>query len=290
MHTLEKEYAPASLEKTAERLPAETLEIFDQSESFISELQTSASFIDTAQKFRIETDESAPHFSAPDYWEAVRFVAEQEIDQGNYVGNDSLLQAMRIAAAAPDFIYKQQLLDTDTLSPQKKKRAKTDTSAFNGYLRDFVADNLDTPFRGFSSLLAYSASKGIPKDMIETAGTSMSAALVGVRTEVGFEQKATRANLNWQRGDAAQDLKGIDYIVEGIPVDIKTSLKSVHKDKDDLSEAAYKISTDKQVTLYPYDDAKNDYPNQTFRVTEEKLQAKSYQLAIDFYVLKQKLA
>jgi len=278
-------------ERRTERLDPATIELFDQASEFIDSLQTSESFVETAQKFHVELDETSARYNAPDYWNAVRFVALQEIEKGNYVGDPSLLNAMRITASAPSFIHSLTQIESPGINKRVKERLKLEISSFNGYLRDFVADNLDTPIESFSELLSDVASEGIDKNMITAASESIRVSLAGVRTEVGFEQKATRANLHWERGTAAQDLKGIDYVVEGIPVDIKSSLEGVFKNKSDsVIDKAYRIGFGGHVTLYPYDRVDTDYPDNTFRVTEDNLEQKSFQLARDFYIIKQELA
>jgi len=291
MSLLEKQHTQTTPEHDVERLSPHTVELFQQADDFVDDLQMSDTFLLVAQRFHVEVDEASPRYSAPEYWNTVRFVAEQEISAGNYVGDPSLLRAMHIAAAAPDFIHKQALLETEDLNQNKMERAKLDVSTFNGYLRDFVAENPDTSFDSFIELLTAVASEGISKHMVESAKESMKIALVGVRTEFGFEQKATRANLKWVRGTAAQDLKGIDYIVEGLEVDIKSSLEGVYKNKSDsIIDKAYRIGFNRHVTLYPYDNVRSDYPDGTFRVAEENLVSKSQQLARDFFVMTRELA
>ena len=281
MSMLEKERITS---RGAEQLSPQTLETFSDAEELILDLQDSPAFAMALEHYNAPFDDTTPK-----YWEVLRTVTERSINLGNYADNDQLTKAMRIAAAAPDAAYKQYELQTSqNLTRAEREHLVRGASTFNDYLRDYVVDNLDLPFSKFSLLLVESASKGLDQSRIIAASQAMKATLTGIRTEIGLEQKADTASLSWRRGTTEEDLRGIDYIIEGIPVDIKSSLHDVIDAKHDSNITKPYFIKNGKVTLFPYEYTK-DYNANTFRISDNILMQRSEQLARDIVDIKQSL-
>jgi len=283
MPVLEKEQiTPAS----PEQLSPHTQETFSDAEELVLDIQDSPAFAEILEQYNIPFDDTTS-----EYWEAVRFVTEKSIKLGEYADNTPLLQAMRIVAATPDAAYKQYFLDNAEayqLDYETRQSYVRDVSMFNDRTRDYLADNLDTPFDQFSLLLTESASKGIDQQLIQPVAFGMKARLKGIRAELGLEQKAAAAGISVQRGTTEQDLKGIDYIIDGVPFDIKSSLHDVVANRGANIDKPYFIKGGK-VTLFPYDYAQ-DYEAGSFRIKEDVIQERARQLALDIGAIKKKLA
>src|SRR5690606_1045722 len=88
-------------------------------------------------------------------------------------------------------------------------------SRFNQLTRTYLGDNLDINFDTFSRFLVDSANLGA--DMVDGAYNFINMSLVGIRTELGFEQKAAAAGLKVNRGNDLDDINGVDYRVESVP-------------------------------------------------------------------------
>ena len=51
----------------------------------------------------------------------------------------------------------------------------------------------------------------------------------GVKIEMGFELAIDRTNISWYPATPIQDAKGVDYIVNGVPIDLKRSYSSAQE-------------------------------------------------------------
>ena len=51
----------------------------------------------------------------------------------------------------------------------------------------------------------------------------------GVKIEMGFELAIDRTNISWYSATPIQDAKGVDYIVNGVPIDLKRSYSSAQE-------------------------------------------------------------
>jgi hypothetical protein len=272
---------------TPERLSSPTIQLFNDAEELILDIQDSPAFAQTLEKHSIAFDDTTS-----DYWQAVRFVTEDSIKNGHYVDNKPLVQAMRIVAATPDAAYQQYFLDNASdygLNYETRQNCVYAMSTFNDLLRDYVESHLDTPFDSFSLLLTESASKGIDRSLIHPTALSMKATLKGIRTEVGLEQKAAAAHLSFRRGTTDEDMRGVDYIIDGIEVDVKSSLRSLSDaSHDSLLDKAYFIKG-KKATLFPYD-YPADYKNGSFHIKESVIEDRAHQLAKDITAIKKLVA
>ena len=280
MTQLTKEYPATS---SVEQLSPQMLDHFSTAEELIRDIQDSPAFAEALETSGIPFDDTSS-----DYWEAVRSVTERSIKLGEYVDNKPLLLAVRIAAATPDAAYKQFYLDNAKeydLDAATCYNFKYELSIFNDRLRDYVIENLDTPFQALSLLLTESASKGIDRSLIEPVAASMQVRLKGIRTEIGLEQKAATAGLAFRRGTTEEDLKGIDYVIDAVKVDVKSSLHDmVAASHNSLPDKAYFIHVDK-ATIFPYD-YPTDYEGNGFRIKADVLQERSDQLAKDINEIK----
>jgi len=272
---------------TAERLSPQTVELFSNADELILDLQDSPAFAKTLADYNIPFDDTTS-----EYWQAVRYVAENSINIGEYADNKPLLQAMRIAAAAPDAAFKQYFLNNAEeykIDYPTRQDYVYDVSRFNDTIRDYIGDNLDTPFDSFSLLLAESASKGVDRSILQPVAIGMKETLKGVRTELGLEQKAAAAGLAVRRGTTAEDMRGVDYVIDGVQIDVKSSLHSVlAASSDATAEKAYFIKN-KKATIFPYDYVQ-DYEHNTFRLKEEIVDQRAEQLAKDIKAIKKRLA
>lgn len=270
-----------------EQLSPQLLDHFSTAEELIRDIQDSPAFAKELEANGIPFDDTSSG-----YWEIVRSVTERSIKLGEYVDNKSLLSVTRIAAATPDAAYKQFYLDNAeeyNLDAATCYSFKYELSIFNDRLRDYIAENLDTPFQSFSLLLTESASKGIDRSLIQSVAAGMKVCLKGIRTEIGLEQKAAAAGLPFRRSTTDEDMKGIDYVIDGVKVDVKSSLH-------DIVAASHNSSPDKayfikgvKATIFPFD-YPTDYVGDSFRIDESVLQNRANQLAKDIQAIKKRIA
>lgn len=63
--------------------------------------------------------------------------------------------------------------------------------------------------------------------------------LIGMRNEVAFEQILIAADLDYEVGDEDDDAKGADFIINGIPVDVKASQFGVERSRQQARDHGY---------------------------------------------------
>jgi len=103
---------------------------------------------------------------------------------------------------------------------------KQEIIEFNHTLREVI--NAGASRFSFDELLAfmttmYEASGGETTLNFHNRARS---ALVGMRNEIAVEQVLIAAGVDYELGDAAQDAKGGDFIIDGVSIDVKTSEQS----------------------------------------------------------------
>jgi len=267
-----------------ERATRDTKEAFDAAGELVLDIQDNSVFISRLQERGIPYDDTLFEF-----WETVQSVAEDTLVDSPET--KEMNQVMRIVAAAPDAGIKQFILKDDSYLdyPTKREYVRT-TSEFNSLVRDYVSDNLDVPYATMAKLLTEAASRGIDPAFSGEVAENMEVILKGIRTELGFEQKMTAANIPFRRATTDEDLKGIDYVLKGdISIDVKSSLNEFLKSgADATSTKSYFVKSGRAI-LYPYD-APADYENGTFRMTDHALELKTPQLVKDIAGIKKSLA
>lgn len=103
-------------------------------------------------------------------------------------------------------------------------KCKDKVTEFNHTLREVI--NAGASRFGFDDLLAFMTTMQIAsggRENIEEFQQDARSALVGMRNEMAFEQLLIHAGIEYEIGTLEQDATGGDYIIEGVPVDVKAS-------------------------------------------------------------------
>jgi hypothetical protein len=106
-------------------------------------------------------------------------------------------------------------------------------SAFNGTLREII--NVGGNKFNFNELLAFMTNQHIAIGGHDTQDSFHELArthLVGARDECAVEQVLTVSGIDFERGTAEQDAVGGDFIVDGVPLDFKSSPAATAKGKE----------------------------------------------------------
>lgn len=134
--------------------------------------------------------------------------------------------AFMLFAAAPNYAINQARKNLH--GPNSKNLQAV--SGFNDLTRDFVTLHPELDKDLLSARLVESvAGSSIDNEFSDDAQLreAMDATVTGVRTESGTEQLFTYAGIPFKRGDTAQDLKGVDYLIPAgrytLELDVKSS-------------------------------------------------------------------
>jgi hypothetical protein len=122
-------------------------------------------------------------------------------------------------------------------------RCKEEVTEFNHVLREVI--NASASRFGFNDLLTFmttmqTASGG--REGIEEFQQDARSALVGMRNEMAFEQLLIHAGLDYEIGTLEQDAAGGDFIIEGIPVDVKASQAAADQARERSRSGGYDAS------------------------------------------------
>lgn len=263
---------------------------YETANEHVIELQDSELFQKHLEKYAIPFDDNLP-----EYWDAVSDVAHQYTKRGLSGESPEIDQLIVLAASAPSMVFNQYFLSEGEEHSKRHRgqflytrEQRNDQVArvgrFNDLARNYLGNDLDTDETSFAMFLADAANLGV--NMGNDAYYYINTTMIGIRTELGFEQKAKAAGLVAVRGSGVDDALGIDYRVEGVPIDIKTSLNAI-AEKDEDPTIAWKIKG-KRAIYYPYT-RPEDYVNNTFRVTDEVLKAQIPQIQLDIKAMQKAL-
>lgn len=171
----------------------------------------------------------------------------REIAQNNRTNPESepipspMAAAYSIAAKSGDFFAAQQKLDTLRMSRERLDRseflaARNEVIDFNHTLHDAL-DVIGNRYN-FHELLTF-----LDQSYATTSGgrgnklfhERMKEAIVGMRNELAVEQVLISEGIEYQLGTLEEDAKGGDFIISGVPVDVKSSFFSAEKAKREAS-------------------------------------------------------
>ncbi|MEO6109490.1 MAG: hypothetical protein ABIP50_00560 [Candidatus Saccharimonadales bacterium] len=280
---------------------SEVVNFFRGASDAVDALQDNPGFIGYMTQHNIAFDDTQEA-----YWDAVSFVANRSIElgaQGDPNGPEA--KAFALAARAPSFMFKQLALAADQehakatrkpgnregdhlLTRGVKDQYVESASNFNGMIRDFIESRIDMQSSTFTTLLTESANLGLDRNFVQKSAELMSGTVSGVRTELGFEQKLSAAGIRYRRGTTQDDVKGIDYIVEGVPIDVKSSLfKMLEEGKPEDQDKPFLFKNGKCI-YYPYE-TDRDYADGTFKLKEDSLVDRAQQISEDIEYFKRYL-
>lgn len=122
-------------------------------------------------------------------------------------------------------------------------RCKEEVTEFNHVLREVI--NAGASRFGFNDLLTFMTTMQVAsggREGIEDFQQDARSALVGMRNEMAFEQLLIHAGLDYEIGTLEQDAAGGDFIIEGIPVDVKASESAASQARDRSRSGGYDAS------------------------------------------------
>lgn len=274
-----------TLRPTIDQSTADLQEEFTQASEFVIEgIQDSPAFMQKLSESGVPYDDNDEG-----YWSTVRSVGLNTVDRGLAGPVESRkAKVFAVAASAPNFIYKQLWLSHDAETKKKtglpvldrdmNSEFKTHASDFNNRVRDLIAIDPAVNFNTLRSSISEAARNGIydnvasPQEIEKMINT----VLVGVRAELGFEQKLDALGEDYQRGTIAEDKMGIDYRMGGTLIDIKASMNKLLEAGIPESDKSYIINRGK-VVLLPFE-YPQDY-NGTFLINKDVLIARADALA-----------
>jgi hypothetical protein len=117
---------------------------------------------------------------------------------------------------------------------------KAQVIEFNHILSDII--NAGATKFNFDELLAFMvnmhAASGEQENTAEFY-TQAKNALTGMRNELAFEQVLMASGLDYELGNAEDDARGGDFIVEGVPIDVKSSEAAAEQAKKTARRGGY---------------------------------------------------
>lgn len=180
--------------------------------------------------------------------------------------------AFMLFAAAPHYAIHQA--QKNLYGPNDKNL--TVVSGFNDLVRNFTILHQEVDKDMLSARLVESvAGSGIDNEFVDDAELreSMDATIAGARTEVGLEQLFTYTGIPFKRGNTAQDLNHIDYIVpagrDTLDLDVKSSVKGTGSDSAPYTRIGplhYRL-----LRLF----GPGDFKGNSFKLREESLENKA---------------
>ncbi len=131
--------------------------------------------------------------------------------------------------------------------PPAIKRSFYDSKEQVGHFNDALIEVINSGASkfNFNELLTFMTTMHIAGGGSETAKdfhNEARMALIGMRNEVAFEQVLIYSGLDYRSGTSAEDGRGGDYIIEGVPVDIKSSEWSTKKAQEEARLGNYDAS------------------------------------------------
>lgn len=163
---------------------------------------------------------------------ALSVAHELEKDRGEY---DLDANLYKLIGELPSFFEHQQAINNLITTygsalaipphlKQEFRHHKAVLIPFNHTLREVI--NAGASRFNFNELLAFmttmhAASGG--SATISEFNNLVHKTLIGMRNEIAFEQILIASGLEYQAGDIAQDASGGDFIIEGVPIDVKAS-------------------------------------------------------------------
>lgn len=279
------------MQPTLETLPSkvdqetqQVIKLFADASESVIDIQDNKGFASFLEMHNIPYDDTLE-----EYWDAVQVVGNRLIELKQVMTEDGTTDAFKLAVGAPNVMFKELALAANEEQFKKTKKDIFDQKTrseyvevagkFNDDIRDFVSHRLDLNISTFTKLLTEAAEVGIAPEFVRKSAEITKQVVLGIRTELGFEQKMQAAGVQFRRGTPEEDAKGIDYVVEGVPIDVKSSLHKLLETGTPNESRPYFIKNGK-VTLFPYD-YDTDYQNNTFRIKQDVLELRAEQLKRD---------
>lgn len=164
----------------------------------------------------------------PVLWEVVAEVGYKQAKQGLAEGRLTEKEAMvaELVALTPDFIFSEVLLNSGQIPKHDEQRTKHRTSYFKCLIGDMVKAEPELNTKSVATALL-----GVARITLElpgvTIGNTLKSTIRGIQHELGFGQILGYTTCVFRPGTIAEDMHGIDYLVDGIGVDVKASLTEI---------------------------------------------------------------
>jgi hypothetical protein len=219
-------------------MPTQTKEHLLRPSFIVREIRASESYLE--DKTRVNKDETLTKDERMEAYQramakgALSIAHKIEAEQGSY---DLEANLFRLVGNLHSFYESSQKLeglretyDSPRDMPgdirQHFYNTKEKVTEFNHVLHEVI--NAGASRFNFSELLDFMTTMHITNGGESTAEDfhrEAKEALIGMRTEMAYEQALILAGIPYEVGDLAQDAKGGDFIVMGAPIDVKSSLE-----------------------------------------------------------------
>lgn len=150
----------------------------------------------------------------------------------------------RLVGELGDFYDDQRTLeslreqyDSPRFMPDSERQlfydAKENITQFNHTLREVI--NVGAAQFNFNDLLTFMTNMHIASNGRDTTGAfheQARTAIIGMRNEMAFEQVLISGDYDYELGSVEQDATGGDFIIEGVPIDIKASERTAEEARD----------------------------------------------------------
>jgi hypothetical protein len=207
--------------------------------SIIHNLTTSRPFVEQLANADIQElpPEDRRHFLG----RAMANAAIEKSEQfANVPGKDLEADMYSLIGCMPDFFESQRVLDDirekykhpHDVPPDIKQAvhgAKKNLIRFNHALHEVVNSGASAyDFDGLLDFMTTMHGVSHPESITEFRLYAKSA-LNGVRNEMAFEQILLANGIDYMQGTPEEDAMGGDFIIDGVPIDVKASLHKVEK-------------------------------------------------------------
>lgn len=202
---------------------------------FVTAIRTQEGFLESlpTENFRgMEPSKKREHLQRAIASSAFTIANEREQTHGD---SDLDAHLFRLVGSLGSFYEGAQTLDTlgqryrsrRDMSPgaaRKFATSKEDVISFNHTLREVI--NVGASKLSFDDLLQFMVKMHVEsggRESMQSFEQQARNRLVGMRDEMAFEQMLIAGDVNYRIGEPEEDAIGGDFIVEGIPIDVKSS-------------------------------------------------------------------
>lgn len=223
----------------------------------VNGITESDAFFDAA----IEGDLYVNDTSNPAYLELMGAMTKDYVGKRKDLFTPEQLVAIEAIGTAPYAMHQQKLLNQakEGLSREEIDHAKDTLVEHNGNLSKLLRAYPDTPIETLANNITLVAAEKL-QDKGALLHRDVSTHLRGMRMENTFEDIVSAARIPLRHGDAKEERRGIDFVVDmpgsrTLHVDIKKSLDEVagkHGNYDYQSGLTYARSRDGKFTFFPY--------------------------------------
>lgn len=220
--------------------PKRFIRVIQSQSEFATQLPTDRPFGE------LPPDQKQIHFQRAIASSAISIARRVERAKG---GHNVDVQLYTLIAELPTFYETKRTINSllDTYGdyahmPLEEKlrynKSKETQIAFNTTLREVI--NTGASKFNFNDLLTFMttmhAASGGRETTKEFYGFARES-LVGIRNEMAFEQVLMASGLDYEVGSVEQDAEGGDFIVNGVPIDVKASKDNVARKQQKAIEA-----------------------------------------------------